>query len=172
MVLLPAQGIRVVVLMNLNDEVASSRINQVHPGIAQILLGHDAPALTSYDEPLSQYGKLIGVAWAVVLALLIAWSLRRYRRWRHAPPATPRGPWAVARRMILPLLLDAALVVGFWWLLSTREQITVPNLLRLVRLWPDAGLILIVVTVLGVGWGLLGTIWTVRLLRRGTPAQV
>ena len=67
---------------------------------------------------------------------------------------------------------NAALVVALWWLLSTREQISVPNLLRLVRLWPDVGFVLILVTVLGVDWRLLGTIWTVRLLRRGTRAQV
>jgi CubicO group peptidase (beta-lactamase class C family) len=168
--LLPEQGIGVVVLMNLNDEITGSRFNQLHPGIAQIMLGRDAPALTSYDEPLAQYGKVIGAAWVVALAVLIAWSLRRYRRWQHEPAATPRGRWAVARRMVLPLLLDAALVVGFWWLLSTRELITMPSLLRLVRLWPDAGLVLIAVTVLGIGWALVGTIWTVRLLRRGARA--
>jgi CubicO group peptidase (beta-lactamase class C family) len=172
MLLLPEEGIGVVVLMNMNDEVANSLFYQLHPGIAQIMLGHDAPALTSYDDPLSQYGKLVGSAWAVALALLIAWSLRRYRRWRAEPFATPRGRWAVARGMVLPLLLDVALVVGFWWLLSTREHFSVPTLLYLVRLWPDLGLIVIAVTVLGVGWGLLGTIWTVRLLRRGTPARV
>jgi CubicO group peptidase (beta-lactamase class C family) len=170
MVLLPAEGIGVVLLMNLNDEVAGTRFDQVHPGIAQILLGHDAPALTWYGDPLLQYGRLIVVAWTVVLALLIAWSVHRYRHWRTEPGAMPRGWWAVARRMVLPLLLDAALVVGFWWLFSTYGPITVSSVLRLVRLWPDLGLMVMALTVLGVGWAVIGMIWTIRLKRRGMQA--
>jgi heme/copper-type cytochrome/quinol oxidase subunit 4 len=155
--------------MNLNDEITGSRFNQLPPGVAQILLGHEAPELTSYDDAMAQYAKLIGAVWAVVLTALIVWSVRRYRRWQERPAETPRGRWAVVRGMVLPLLLVAAVVLGLWWLLSTREQITVPQVLRLIRLWPDAGLVLIAVTVVGVGWCLLGTIWTVRMLRRGTP---
>ena len=166
MVLLPAEGIGVVLLMNMNDEVTGWRFNQVHPGIAQIVLGHDAPALTWDQDPLLQYGKLVGITWVAALALLIAWSVRRYRRWRSDPARAPRGLWAVAGRMVLPLLLSAALVIGFWWLISTYQEITVSSVLRLIRLWPDIGLIVSVLTVLGAGWFLVGTIWTVRLVRR------
>ena len=170
MVLLPAEGIGVVVLLNLNDEVGGPRFDLVHPGIAQIVLGHDAPALTWSGDPVVQYGRLVVTAWVVALALLIAWSVRRYRRWRSEPATTPRGWWAVARRMVLPLLLDAALVIGFWWLIATYQEITIGWVLRAIRLWPDFGLILILITVLGTGWLLVGTVWSVRLLRRGAPA--
>lgn len=170
MLLLPAEGIGVVVLMNLNDEVAGPLFNQVHPGIAQILLGRDAPALTWYGDPLLQYGKLVGIAWVVALALLIAWSVRRYRRWRSDTATTPHGWKAVARRMVLPLLLDAALVVGWWYLVSTYQELTLNWLVRAIRLWPDMGLIVTMLTVLGAGWFLIGTVWTVRLLRRSVPA--
>jgi hypothetical protein len=59
-----------------------------------------------------------------------------------------------------------ALLAAFWWLLSTRWPITIPDVLRLVRLWPDAGLMLLVVTVLGVAWGVIGAAWAVALVRR------
>jgi hypothetical protein len=71
--------------------------------------------------------------------------------------------------MVLPLLLDAALLGGFWLLFATRGEISVPAVARLIRLWPDIGLVVILVTLIGLGWAVIGTIWTVRLLRRGNP---
>jgi len=170
MLLLADEGIGVVVLMNLNDDLASSKFYQLHKGVALIMLGRDAPVLVSYDDPLGLYGRFIGIAWVLVLAALVAWSVRRYRRWRRDPSSAPRGPWAVARGMVLPLLLDAALLAGFWFLFSTRGEITVPAVARLMRLTPDIGLVVALVTTIGLGWAVIGTIWTVRLLRPGSAA--
>jgi hypothetical protein len=172
MLLLADEGIGVVVLMNLQDDFASSRFYQLHKGVAMIMLGRDAPALVSYDDPLNLNARFIVIAWVLVLAALVAWSVRRYRRWRRDPDSTPRGGWAVARRMMVPLLIDVALLVGFWLLFSTRSEITVPAVARLIRLWPDIGLGVALVTTIGLGWAVIGTIWTIRLLRRRsrTPA--
>jgi CubicO group peptidase (beta-lactamase class C family) len=167
MLLLADEGIGVVVLMNLQDDFASSRFYQLHKGVAMILLGRDAPALVSYDDPLGQYGRVIGIAWVLVVAALVAWSVRRYRRWRRDPGSTPRGRWAVVRRMVLPLLVDAALLAGFWLLLSTRSEISGPAVARLLRLSPDIGLVVVLVSTIALGWAVIGTIWTFRLLRRG-----
>jgi CubicO group peptidase (beta-lactamase class C family) len=169
MLLLADEGIGVVVLMNLNDDLASSKFYQLHKGVAMILLGRDAPALVSYDDPLGLYGRFIVVAWVLVLAALVGWSVRRYQRWRRDPGSTPRGGWAIGRGMVLPLLLDVALVAGFWFLGSTRSEITIPALARLIRLSPDIGLVVVLVTTIGLGWAVIGTIWTIRLLRRGSP---
>ena len=166
MVLLPEEGIGVVVLMNMNDENAPSRFYQVHTGIAQILLGRDAPALTSYDDVLAQYGKLIGLAWVALLVAFVAWSVRRYRRWRRAGSA-PRGSWAVARHIVLPLAVIAAQFIAFWLLVFSRGA-TVADVPRLARLSPDIGLVVVVVTVVSLLWLLIGTVWAVRLLRRRT----
>jgi len=166
MVLLPKEGIGVVVLLNMNDEAGNPRFHQVHTGIAQILLGRNAPALVSYDPPLQQYGKLITAGWVLVLALLVAWSVRRYRRWRRDQSSMPRGWWSVSRRIVLPLLIDAALLVGFWVLVASNEELSLPTILRNIRLWPDIGVTMVLITVIGAGWALVGTIWTVRLLRR------
>jgi CubicO group peptidase (beta-lactamase class C family) len=169
MVLLPAEGIGVVVLMNLNDELAPSRFYQLHTGIAQIMLGHDAPALTSYDDFLSQYGKVVGVVWVLALVLLVSWSVRRYRRWRRDPASMPHGLWAVTRRMVLPLLVVAAQLAAAIWLLSSRGA-SLLDFPRLARLNPDVGLLVAVLVLLSSAWALIGTIWTLRLLRRGLPA--
>ena len=169
MVLLPKEGIGVVVLMNLNDENDSSRFYQMHTGIAQILLGHDAPALTSYGDFLAQYGKLIGLAWVVLLAGFVAWSVRRYRRWRRDPESAPRGAWGVVRHMLLPLAIVVAQLGAFWLLVMSRGA-NPSDVPRLVRLGPDIGLIVVVVSLVSVAWILIGAIWTISILRRGTTA--
>jgi CubicO group peptidase (beta-lactamase class C family) len=171
MLLLPEEEIGVVVLMNLNDENASSRFYQLHTGIAQILLGREAPALTSYDDFLAQNGKLVGLAWVALLVAFVAWSARRYRRWRRDPGSAPRGPRAVVRHMLLPLAIVVAQLVAFWLLVFSRGA-TISDVPRLVRLSPDIGLIVIVVSLVSLAWILICGIWSARVLRQGSPAPV
>jgi CubicO group peptidase (beta-lactamase class C family) len=168
MLLLPEEELGVVVLMNLNDEIASSRFYQMQTGIAEILLGRDPPPLTSYDDFLAQYGRLIGLAWVALLVGLVAWSVRRYRRWRREPGSAPRGLWAIAWRMVVPLAIVVAQLVAFWLLLLSRGG-SVTDIPRMARLSPDIGLIVIVVSLVSLVWILIGTIWTVGLLRQRRP---
>ena len=169
MVLLREEGIGVVVLMNLNDENASSRFYQLHTGIAQILLGKDAPTITSYDDFLAQNGKLVGLAWVALLVVFVAWSTRRYRRWSRDPDSAPRGWWAILRRMVLPLAMVVVQLVAFWLLVMSRGA-TFSDVPRLLRLGPDIGLIVVVVSLVSVAWILVATIWTISILRRGAIA--
>jgi CubicO group peptidase (beta-lactamase class C family) len=168
MVLLPEQEIGVVVLLNMNDSNASSRFYQLHTGIAQILLGGNAPALTSYDDFLAQNGKLVGLAWAALLVAFVAWSVRRYRRWRRDPGSAPRGAWAVVRHMLLPMAIVVAQLVAFWLLVYSRGA-SISDLPRVARLSPDMGLMVILVSLVSLAWILIGTIWTFGLLRERHP---
>lgn len=168
MALLPEEGLGVVVLMNLNDETASSRFYQLHPGIAQILLGREAPTLTSYDDFLAQNGRLVGLAWIALLVAFVAWSVRRYQRWRRDLGSAPRGVWGIVRHMILPLAIVVAQLVAFWLLVLSRGG-SLSDIPRMVRLSPDIGLIVIVVSLVSLAWILIGTIWTVGLLRQRRP---
>jgi CubicO group peptidase (beta-lactamase class C family) len=171
MLLLADEGIGVVVLLNLNDEIASSRFYQLHTGIAQILLGHDAPTIASYDDFLAQNGKLVGLVWVVLLAAFVAWSVRRYRRWSGDPRSAPHGWWAIIRRMVAPLAIAVAQLVAFWLLANSRGDATFSDVPRLLRLNPDIGLIMVVVTMISVAWILIGTVWTISVLRRGAITE-
>lgn len=171
MLLLPEEEIGVVVLMNLNDETASSRFYQMHTGIAMILLGRDPLPLTWYDDFLAQYGKLIGLAWMAGLVGFVAWSVARHRRWRREPGSAPRGPLAVARRMVVPLAIVVAQFIAFWILLLSRGA-SVTDIPRLARLSPDIGLFVVVVSLLSIAWMLIGTIWTISILRRRRRASL
>jgi CubicO group peptidase (beta-lactamase class C family) len=165
MLLLPEEEIGVVVLLNLNDEIASSRFYQMQNGIAQILRGHDPPPLTWYDDALAQYGRLIGLAWVGLLVAFVAWSVRRHLRWRREPDSGPRGPWAIGWRMVVPLVIVVAQFVAFWLLVLSRGG-SVTDIPRVARLSPDIGLIVIVVSLVSLAWIVIGMIWSVSLVRQ------
>ncbi len=165
MMLMPDAGLGVVVLANLNDETAPSRFYQAHIGIASILSGVGPATLTSYDDPLRQYGKLL-MLFTVGLQLVgILVAARRLSRWRRSPPPDREtGAWRV-RHLALPAALDVAVPVVFWLLLIDSAQIYPVDYFRLVVLAPDIGLAIGAITLLGIGWGIVRTILTLRIVR-------
>jgi hypothetical protein len=166
MVLLPDEGYGVVVLMNRNDEAAPSRFTQVHTGIALILAGQDAPAPTNYDDLLGTYGRqLLGVT-ALLMIVGVWWAFRQLRRWRRDPASAPRGWRGTLRHLVLPLALDIGLTGVAWWLVLDRSHLGLADYPAIVHLAPDAGLAIGLIALFGIGWGLVRTAMTVRLLRR------
>jgi hypothetical protein len=55
--------------------------------------------------------------------------------------------------------------VVFWLLLMDSAQIYPVDYFRLVVLAPDIGLAIGAITLLGIGWGILRTILTLRIFR-------
>jgi hypothetical protein len=169
--LLPEAGYGVVVLMNRNDEAANSRFYQIHSGIAQILLGRDAPALMSYDDLLGTYGRqLLGIT-ALLMALGVLWAWRNLRRWGRDPASAPHGRRGIIRHLAVPLLLDAGLTLLAWWLVLERSHLSVGDYPSILRLAPDIGLAIGLIAVFGLGWGLVRTALTVPLIARRTAAS-
>lgn len=169
MILLPDAGYGVVVLMNRNDEAAQSRFYQIHTGIAQILLGRDAPALVNYDDVLSQYGRqLLGIV-AVLMAVGVAWGIRNLRRWRRHPDAVPRGRRNMLRHLALPLALDVGLTLLAWWLVfDRRPHFAIGDYPALLHSVPDVGIAIGLIAIFGLGWGLVRTALTLQVLRVST----
>jgi CubicO group peptidase (beta-lactamase class C family) len=166
MLLVPNAGFGVVVLMNLNDDVASSRFYQLHTGIAQILLDRGTPSISSYDPIERQYGRQIAYGLVVGLAALVFWAVRRQRRWSGESRQIPRGVLGIAFRVLPPLLICLGVVLGTWYLLLNRgDANSIFDIWRMVRLGPDLGIIMLALTVIGLGWAVIGTVWSWRLLR-------
>ena len=164
--LLPDAGYGIVVLMNRNDEAAQSRFYEIHGGIAQILLGRDAPALVSFDDPLGVYGRqLLGIT-ALLMVAGVLWALRNLRRWRRNSATAPHGRRGMLRHLVLPLALDVGLTVLAWWLVLERSHLAVGDYPAILRLAPDIGLAIGLIALFGIGWGLVRTALTIRLLRR------
>jgi CubicO group peptidase (beta-lactamase class C family) len=168
LVLLPEAGYGVVVLMNRNDEAALSRFYQIHTGIAQILVGRDAPTLTNYDDLLGMYGKqLLGIT-ALLMIGGVWWAFRQLRRWRRDPISAPHGWRGTVRHLVLPLALDIGLTLLAWWIVLDRAHLGVGDYPVIVHLAPDVGLAIGLIAVFGLVWGLVRTALTLRMLRAST----
>ena len=169
MMLMPEAGLGVVVLANLNDEAAPSRFYQAHIGIASILSGLEPPTLTSYDDPLRQNGKSLMLITIALQLIGVAVASRRLNGWRRSPPATGTAGWRM-RHLVLPAVPDVAVPVAFWALLIDSAQVYPVDYLRLVVLAPDIGLAIGLITVLGIGWGIVRTLLTIRAVRPRSSA--
>ncbi len=164
MLLLPMEGIGVVILMNLNDEAVPSRFTQIHLGIAQILLGGEPGPLIVREDLLMQNAKLLLGGVVILMALGIPWAQRRIRRWRRDPASAPSGRSGLLRHVVLPLTVDLGVTAFAWWFVFDRSP--AKDIALIVRLAPDIGLSLVVIAILGVGWGLLRTALTLRAISR------
>ena len=168
MLVMPEAGYGVVALMNLNDELISSRYHQTHLGIAHILAGREAPALATYEDALSQNGKLIAAGVPLLQLAGVVFATWRFRRWRRQRPDTSSTRWRLGN-LVLPLVPDIGVPVYFWWLLLTIDHTF--DLGRTFTFSPDLGLTLVVMTALGFGWGIVRTILTLRLMRTSGPTE-
>ena len=171
MVLMPDAGLGIVVLTNLNDEAAPSRFYQAHIGIASILSGLEPQALTSYDDPIRQVAKPLMLVTVLLQAVGIAIAARRLRSWRRSPPiGSSTFGWRV-RHLVLPLALDTAVPAAFWLLLANASQLLPVDWVRVLVLAPDIGIALGLITVLGIGWGVVRTVLTVIAIRPATDEE-
>ena len=154
--LVPAEGIGVVVLLNINDESAPSRFHQMHIGIANLLLGNEAPPTVQFEGTLERYARpILGVV-TVLFALRAIFSWSRWQRNRRARPS-------FFQHVIVPALIDMALVAALWWLLVDSAQAPLTVMRQSV---PDIVLLAIVSSVILLGLTVVRTVlWSRRSQR-------
>jgi len=166
MALLLERRLGVVILMNTDDAAAPSRISQLDTGIAQILLGAGAPPITSYDEPVRQYGKTALVLTLILMVIGILAAGWRIRRWNGNPASAPRGRLGALLHVALPLIVDLGVPLLAWFLVLDAGDLALGDFFSiLVPNAPDVALALVVITVIGIAWAAIRTTLTVRLLR-------
>ena len=154
--LVPAADIGVVVLLNINDESASSRFHQMHVGIANLLLGNEAPPTVQFEGTLERYARpILGVV-VVLSALRAIFSWSRWQRKRRTRPS-------LFQHLILPALIDLVLVAALWWLLVDSGQAPLTVVRQSV---PDIVLLVIVSSVILLGLAVVRIVlWSRRLQR-------
>jgi CubicO group peptidase (beta-lactamase class C family) len=165
MVLLPAQGLGIVILMNTDNSVAPSRISSLDSGIAEVLLGLDPGVPAATDEPLRQYGKFLLAGVAALMAIGVVVAGRRIRRWRGDRAAAPHGRSGVVLHVALPVFVDLGVTALSWWLVLSTARFTLADYPILIHEAPDIALALAVVALLGIGWGLVRTAMTLRTMQ-------
>jgi len=152
--LLPDQGIGIVVLMNVDGYSHITAINIPIEGVAAILLGHDLSA--AVDPSANWVSPLIPLAPLFILAVWIVGSYLFIQRWRQQGKM-PRPGIKRVWLYFLPLAIDLFLA-SIAWILVPRQFLTPMETISLFT--PDVFLIVVLMTVLGVGWALTRTYMT------------
>ena len=154
--LVPAAEIGVVVLLNINDESAPSRFHQMHVGIANLLLGNEAPPTVQFEGTLERYARPILGLVMVLFALRAIFSWSRWQRKRTTRPS-------FFQHVIIPALIDMVLVAALWWLILDSAQAPLTLVRQSV---PDIVLMAIVSSVILLGLAVVRTVlWSRRLQR-------
>jgi CubicO group peptidase (beta-lactamase class C family) len=173
MVIMPEAGYGIVVVMNRNDELAPSRFYQMHLGIATILSGKPAPELAAYDEPIRAYGRIIAVGIPLLQLGGVVLAMGRLRRWRRDPPAARTTRRWQLGHLVAPLVVDLGVPFFLWYLFFTTATLEPIDFFRVFPHTPDAALALLAMVLLGVGWGVVRTWLTLRIVRApSAPSSV
>ena len=132
-VLLPADRVGVVVLMNSNDALAPARYHRIALDVANLVTGRAAPA-PSAPNPLANLGRPL-LLFVLVLQIAIATHPRHGRR-----TVARAHDW-------LPTILGGVTLAAA--VLAIAVTPSVPPLAA-IRLAPDAALVVAIVTILGI----------------------
>ena len=149
----PKSGIGVAVLFNINNAIGAAHLYTVGNNIWALLTGNSLVVTPAED----QYTKMgIGlVALLIVSIAWFAWSLRiilhSWRRYQNSPISS----WKLIF-LILPLAAEG-LISFFLW-----QQFTT-GLLNALLFQPDFSILILIISFLLVGWGVIRSILVARL---------
>jgi hypothetical protein len=166
MILVPEGQWGIVVLMN-GLNYLQPRFQGIDDGVMSMLVGRQPPPVSNYDVQVLMI--LVFALGACVLQILgIVHSIGLLRRWRARPVRRPRGAVGVARRVVLPLVLN--LLWALVCLVIVPQWAEVP-LLRLVLV--DVGLVVVASGAVALVWGILRAVLAFFVLRTsGAPKAV
>jgi CubicO group peptidase (beta-lactamase class C family) len=167
MLLVPKEGWGVVTLVNTSNVAIQSAFNSIGFGITELLMGFPPPPTSIDEDFLTQHILLVCTVLVLMQVLRLIGSIANLRHWRRFPELRPRSAFQLAKFVLLPALIDLALVVWFFVGLpyQYRNQYRA-TLFDAIRAAPDVGLLVIIVLVLAMVWGILRTVLYFKTLRR------
>lgn len=151
----------VVWLMNMDYPPTFSVFTSMGFGIARIYMGIKPSTPLVYEDFIERNVRLILTAVVLLLGVGAFWSIRILRRLHRADSSvTSRNKrlWGYA---IAPAAIDLMLTVYLMFVLLPGNDVTLPITLYFV---PDAGLLLILILSMTIGWGLIRTILMLRAI--------
>lgn len=152
--MIPEADLGIVLLMNTNDPTTSSVFRFFAWDIAMIATGGEIQYSLPNENFLVRYGRWIFVITALLLLAGWVWTIRQFSKRNLSSDAQHAIGW---RRIILHVglpLIVSLVVLGtiYLWLLP-ENAITLPLLLRV---GPDLGIIIGLVTTFSLGWSATG----------------
>jgi hypothetical protein len=158
MMLLPDQHIGIVILINIQEYYNNAAINMPIEGVADILLGKSLSS--SINPPLSVIPQLMMLALLLIPILWIIWSYSSIKRWQNHDELPPRG-FSRFWRLYLPLVIDLCPLVLVWLILPAQFDAPMEIVALSV---PDVFAVILILTVLCIGWAMTRIYLTIRSL--------
>jgi CubicO group peptidase (beta-lactamase class C family) len=163
MALLPESGYGIIVLVNASHEfLVSVPIDLIGWGVISLLGGQDSlPTRGDVHFLRGMY-----IATFIVLAILIAGmisSIRTLRRWRAQPDRRPHSRRQLIWHVVLPLLGN--LLAGYVFMIGLPQMLSAP-LEGALLFAPDWGYAILLIGVIGFGWGIARTVLAIWVLRQ------
>jgi hypothetical protein len=153
----------VVILTNFDSlNLNGGRLQGLSGGVIDLLHGKAPAEIPMPHHPLLASATLIVAVVTVLMLVGIVRSLVLLRRWRTRPESRPEGPWAVVRRVGLPLIASLGWGLG---LLLVFPQVAYP-LRPTMLIVPDLGYLLVTSALLALTWGIGRTVLASFALRR------
>jgi hypothetical protein len=160
LIMVPAEKLGIVIMINVNGAIVLGGVQQIGGGVMAVMLGKE-PQPYAAPEMLP---KLIGsaVVPAVVSILWVAWMVFRFvRRQKRGLPARRSALWTLWV-VVLPLVLDLDLLAILLFGIPVLWQLPLSGM---SVMFPDLFLLVITGVIALIGWGVAGTIWTLRMAK-------
>jgi CubicO group peptidase (beta-lactamase class C family) len=163
MALLPESNYAIAILVNASHQFwVSVPIDLIGWGVISLLAGQDSLP----TRPDVHFLRGIYIAAFVVLAVLIIdmiSSIRTLRRWRAQPDRRPHSRRQLIWHVVLPLLGN--LLAGYLFMIGVPQMFGVP-LEGALLFAPDFGYAILLIGVIGFGWGIARTVLAIWVLRQ------
>ena len=171
-VLVPERKIGLVLLMNTNDQAIMSAFAPVGWDIVSIYLGNQPSYYPPREDFISQNSLSILIAANLLLLASFIWFVRRLRSLRQSAPAgAPTGAsrWKmIFGYVVIPLAVDILLA---WFLLAKQLPGARSTVWLTLRMFPDVGLLIVLVLVFTLGWGTARTLLMLQAIFRKASSR-
>ena len=157
----------VVILTNFDSlNLNGGRLQGLSSGVINLLHGQPPPRYRCRTIRCWPPPRCSSLSSPILMLIGIGRFLVLLRRWRTRPESRPQGPWAIARRVGLPLVAYLAWGLG---LLLVFPQVAYP-LRPTMLIVPDLGYLIVASALLALTWGIVRTVLAYLALRRSdTP---
>ena len=161
----------IVILTNLDSlNFNGGRLQGLSAGVLSLLSGEAPPDVPMPHHPLLASATLIIAAVTVLMLSGMAWTIVTLRRWRAHPNRRPRRPWALGLRVGLSSAIHLGWGLGLLIIFPALAYPLTPTLLIV----PDLGYLILISSVVALGWGIARpplTYFTLRQPRRLITAK-
>lgn len=159
LLLLPDQGIGIVVLVNVGGFLNSSAINVPIEGVGAILLGESITE--SVNPPVTVIPQVILLVVLVVPAFWIIGSYLSIKHWQHRQQLPPHGI-RLFWRLYLPLAIDVLPLGIVWFILPAQFHAPMETIALFA---PDAFFVIATLSALSIGWVVIRVVLTLQPYR-------